>query len=307
VIACTSGSPVAITGLGSYVPDRVLTNAELSAYVDTSDAWIRDRTGIRERRVAAAEEATSDLALRAARQALDQAGVTACELALVIVATVTPDMAFPATAALLADQLGAPAAAAFDLFAGCTGFVYALAQARAALAAGLARRALVVGGDELSRILDWSDRSTLILFGDGAGAVVVERVQAGSFLGFELGADGSGGSALLLPGSGSRTFASTRRFLEMNGREVFKFAARAMGARPKPCSWPAGRRSMRLICTFPTRPTSASSSRLCAGSGSRERGWSSTSSATGTPHRARSRSPWAMQPSTAVFNLENLY
>lgn len=230
MIACTSGDPVSITGLGCYVPDRVMTNDELSAFVDTSDEWIRDRTGIRERRVAAPDEAMSDLALPAARRALDQARVPAHDLDLVIVATVTPDMAFPATAALLADQLGAGDAAAYDLSAGCSGFVYALAQAQAALAAGLARRVLVVGGDVLTRILDWSDRSTLVLFGDGAGAAVIERVAAGGFLGFELGADGGGGSKLLLPGSGSRTFASARRFLEMNGREVFKFATRVMAS-----------------------------------------------------------------------------
>ena len=225
MIGRTSGAPVSITGLGSYVPERVLTNDDLAGIVDTSDEWIRDRTGIRERRIAAPEEAMSDLALPAARRALAQAGVAAADLDLIIVATVTPDMAFPATAALLADQLGATEAAAYDLSAGCTGFMYALAQAHAVVAAGLARRALVVGGDVLSRILDWTDRSTLVLFGDGAGAVVIEHTATGGFLGFELGADGAGGSELLLPGSGSRTFPGPQRFLEMNGREVYKFAS----------------------------------------------------------------------------------
>ncbi len=206
MIARTSGAPVSITGLGCYVPERVVTNEDLAQIVETSDEWIRDRTGIRERRIAAPEEAMSDLALPAARRALQQAGVAAHELDMIIVATVTPDMAFPATAALLADRLGAHAAAAYDLSAGCTGFMYALAQAHAVLAAGLARRALVVGGDVLSRVLDWTDRSTLVLFGDGAGAVVIEHTDAGGFIGFELGADGSGGSELLLPGSGSRAF-----------------------------------------------------------------------------------------------------
>src|SRR5213079_3486396 len=147
---------------------------------------------------------------------------------LVVVATVTPDMAFPSSAALLADQLGMPDAAAYDLSAGCTGFVYAIAQAHGMLAAGLAHRALVVGADVLSKILDWTDRSTLVLFGDGAGAVVMEPVERGGFLGFELGADGGGGEHLWLPGSGSRHFDNPDSFVKMNGREVFKFATRVL-------------------------------------------------------------------------------
>jgi 3-oxoacyl-[acyl-carrier-protein] synthase-3 len=226
VIARTSGGPVSITGLGCYAPDRVVTNDELAGLVETSDEWIRDRTGIRERRIAAPEQAMSDLSLPAARAALDQAGVDPSELDLIVVATVTPDMAFPATAALVADRLGASNAAAFDLSAGCTGFMYAIVQAHAAVAAGVAHKALVVGGDILSRILDWSDRSTLVLFGDGAGAVVIERTATGGFLGFDLGADGAGGPELMYPGSGSRV--GPRRFLEMNGREVYKFATRVM-------------------------------------------------------------------------------
>jgi 3-oxoacyl-[acyl-carrier-protein] synthase-3 len=228
VIGRTSGRPVSISGLGCYVPERVLTNDELAGIVETSDEWIRDRTGIRERRIAAPDEAMSDLAYPASVRALDDAGLRGRDLDLIIVATVTPDMSFPATAALLADRLGAADAAAYDLSAGCTGFMYALAQAQAVVAAGLARRALVVGGDVLSRILDWSDRSTLVLFGDGAGAVVIEHADDGGFLGFELGADGAGGPQLLLPGSGSRAFPGPQRYLEMNGREVFKFATRVM-------------------------------------------------------------------------------
>ncbi|HZO98128.1 MAG TPA: beta-ketoacyl-ACP synthase III [Gaiellaceae bacterium] len=226
--ARASGPAVSITGLGCHVPERVLTNDELATIVDTSDEWISARTGIRERRIAAEHEAMSDLALPAARAALEQAGVRAADVDVVIVATVTPDMAFPATAALLADELGSSDAAAYDLSAGCTGFMYALAQGYGVLAAGLARCALVVGGDVLSRILDWTDRSTLVLFGDGAGAVVLERVARGGFLGFELGADGGGGKELLLPGSGSRVFENGNRHLVMNGREVFKFATRVM-------------------------------------------------------------------------------
>jgi 3-oxoacyl-[acyl-carrier-protein] synthase-3 len=147
---------------------------------------------------------------------------------LLIVATVTPDMMFPSTSAILADQLGAKDAAAYDLSAGCTGFMYALAQAYGMVASGLSQRALVVGGDVLSRILDWSDRSTVVLFGDGAGAVVLEPADEDGFLAFELGADGAGGEHLWLPGSGSRRFDDPGRFVKMNGREVFKFATRVL-------------------------------------------------------------------------------
>jgi 3-oxoacyl-[acyl-carrier-protein] synthase-3 len=222
--------PVSITGLGSYVPERVLTNDELSTMVETSNEWIMERTGIRERRIAAPEQALTDLALPAARAALRQAGVEAQDVDLLVCATVTPDMMFPTSSALLADMLGARDAAAYDLLAGCTGFMYALAQAYGMLAAGLSERALVVGGDVLSRILDWTDRSTIVLFGDGAGAVVLEKVERRGFLGFELGADGGGGIHLSLPGSGSRRAddAIANGYVQMNGREVFKFATRVL-------------------------------------------------------------------------------
>jgi 3-oxoacyl-[acyl-carrier-protein] synthase III len=226
--ATKDGVAISITGLGCKVPDRVVTNDDLKQYVDTTDEWIRERTGIRERRMASDEEALSDIALPASRDALAQAGVEGKDIDLLIVATVTPDMAFPSTGAILADQLGAVDAAAYDLSAGCTGFMYALAQAYGMLAGGLAKRALVVGGDLLSRILDFDDRSTLVLFGDGAGAVVMEAVPERGFLGFELGADGAGGANLWLPGSGSRIFADPDRLVKMNGREVFKFATRIL-------------------------------------------------------------------------------
>ena len=223
-----SDVPVSITGLGAYAPERVVTNDELSKLVDTSDEWIMERTGIRERRIAADEQALSDLSLPAARQALEQAGSDGTDVDLLIVATVTPDMMFPSTSAILADQLGAKDAAAYDLSAGCTGFMYAVAQAYGMVAAGLARRALVVGGDVLSRILDWTDRSTVVLFGDGAGAVVLEPAEEPGFLAFELGADGGGGEHLWLPGSGSRKFDAPDEYVKMNGREVFKFATRVL-------------------------------------------------------------------------------
>ena len=228
MIGQTNGVPISITGLGCHVPERVLTNDELSTLVDTNDEWIIERTGIRERRIARDDEALTDIALPACRRALEMAGVAAKDIDLVIVATVTPDMSFPSAGALIADELGMPDAAAYDLSAGCTGFVYAIAQAHAMLAAGLAKRALVVGGDVLSKILDWEDRSTLVLFGDGAGAVVLERVEESGFLGFELGADGGGGANLWLPGSGSRRFDEPEKYVKMNGREVFKFATRVL-------------------------------------------------------------------------------
>ena len=228
MIGSANGRRIGITGLGVHVPARVVTNAELSTMVDTSDEWIVERTGIRERRFAAPEEALTDIALPAAREALAKAGAEAADIDLLVCATVTPDMMFPTSSALLADALGAGDAAAYDLLAGCTGFMYAVVQAYGMLASGLARRALVVGGDVLSKILDVEDRSTLVLFGDGAGAVVMEPVERGGFLGFELGADGGGGENLWLPGSGSRHFDEPNSFVKMNGREVFKFATRVL-------------------------------------------------------------------------------
>ncbi len=236
MIGTANGYRVSITGLGCHVPERVVTNEEMARFVDTSDEWIATRTGIRERRIASPEEALSDIALPAAQEALQKAGLSGREIDLVIVATVTPDMTFPSTAALIADRLGAGEAGAYDLSAGCTGFMYAIAQAYGMLAGGLSRRALVVGGDVLSKLMDWTDRSTVVLFGDGAGAVVLERVDSGGFLGFELGADGSGGMELFIPAGGSRTPTTAdtveagQHFVQMNGREVFKFATRILVA-----------------------------------------------------------------------------
>jgi 3-oxoacyl-[acyl-carrier-protein] synthase III len=230
----TSNGRVSITGIGSHAPASVMKNDELAQMVDTSDEWIVERTGIRERRVAGPDEALSDVSLPAAKAALEHARLDPSSIDLIVVATVTPDMFFPSTGAILADQLGAKNAAAYDLSAGCTGFVYALAQAHGMVAGGLVDHALVVGGDLLSKVVDWEDRSTCVLFGDGAGAVVLERVREGGFLGFELGADGSGGSELYMPAGGSRapataeTVATRQHYAKMNGPAVFKFATRVL-------------------------------------------------------------------------------
>lgn len=232
-----SNIPVGILGTGKYVPERRLTNRDLEQMVDTNDEWIVTRTGIRERRIADEAEATSDLAYEASVKALAAAGLTADQIDLIIVATITPDMFFPSTACLLQERLGAKQAAAFDLSAACSGFIYGLAAANGFIQSGLYRRILVVGAETLSRITDYTDRNTCILFGDGAGAVVVGEVPEGrGFQSFVLGADGSGGDLLRICGGGSRmpsnaqTVADKRHYLEMNGRDVFKFAVRVMGS-----------------------------------------------------------------------------
>ncbi len=228
------GVRVGITGIGVYVPERILTNVDLEEMVETSDEWIVERTGIRERRIAAPDEAASDMAIPAARQALAGAGADPSEVDVVLVATSTPDMIFPTTAAIAAEKLGASNAAAYDVLAACSGFVYGLAQAYGAVSSGLSRKALVIGSEALSKVVNWRDRTTCILFGDGAGAALVERVDEGGFLGFELGADGAGGDDLAIPAGGSRTPASAETVasdlhaIRMRGQEVFRFATRIM-------------------------------------------------------------------------------
>jgi 3-oxoacyl-[acyl-carrier-protein] synthase-3 len=228
--------PVGILGTGKYVPDRVLSNADLEKIVETNDEWIVSRTGIKERRIAAEHQASSDLAYEAAVIALRNSGISAEQLDLIIVATITPDKSFPSTACILQDRLGAKKAAAFDLSAACSGFIYGLANASNFIATGTYQYALIIGAECLSRITDYSDRNTCILFGDGAGAVVIGAVPEGrGFRSFELGADGSGGELLRINGGGSRCPASPQsleekqHFIYMEGREVFKFAVRIMG------------------------------------------------------------------------------
>lgn len=226
---------VGILGTGAYLPEKVLTNADLEKMVDTTDEWIVSRTGIRERRIAAPEQAASDLAVQASKQALERAGITADQLDLIIVATVTPDMAFPATACLVQEQLGAKNAATFDLSAACTGFIYGIATGAQFIATGVYRHVLVVGVEVLSRIVDWSDRNTCVLFGDGAGAAVLGPVKEGyGFQSYELGGDGTGAPHLNLKAGGSRWPVSEQtvkegwHYIYMNGREVFKFAVRVL-------------------------------------------------------------------------------
>ena len=217
------------------VPERVLTNDELAALVDTSDEWIRQRTGIVERRIAGDGETTFSLSLQAAKSALEVADLDPADLELIVVATVTPDHAFPATACLLQVALGAVKAAAFDLSAGCSGFVYGMSLTADLLAAGSYRHALVIGAETLSRVVDWTDRGTCVLFGDGAGAVVLQASDApGGILSSVLGADGSGGELLILPAGGSalpataETVQNRQHFARMDGRQVFRFATRIM-------------------------------------------------------------------------------
>jgi len=224
-----------IAGIGHYLPERIMTNAEMERLIDTTDEWIVTRTGIRERRIAAPEQASSDLAIEAAREAMADAGVTAQDLDLIIVGTATPDMLFPATACLLQDRLGAKRAGAFDLSAACSSWVYAAAVAHGYVSAGLADTVLVVGAETLSKITNYKDRSTCVLFGDSAGAAVIRPADPGTgFLSFYLGADGAGGELIILPGGGSRLPASYetvergQHYLQMNGREVYKFAVRVI-------------------------------------------------------------------------------
>jgi 3-oxoacyl-[acyl-carrier-protein] synthase-3 len=229
--------PVGIIGTGKYVPERILSNKELEEMVETNDEWIVTRTGIKERRLASPEEATSDLAFMASKQAIAAAGLTAEDIDLIIVATITPDMFFPSTACLLQEKLGAKKAAAFDLSAACSGFIYGLATGSSMIASGMYKHVLVVGAETLSRITDYTDRNTCILFGDGAGAVVLGQVQEGrGFRSFELGADGSGGDLLKVCGGGSRvpatedSITNKQHFIHMAGNDVFKFAVRIMGS-----------------------------------------------------------------------------
>ncbi|MFP3919074.1 beta-ketoacyl-ACP synthase III [Lysinibacillus telephonicus] len=210
-----------IIGLGKYVPEKIVTNFDLEQILDTNDEWIRTRTGIQERRIAGDDENTSKLALEAAKKALEDANITADQIGLILVATVTPDQSFPSVACQLQEYLGAVNASAMDVSAACSGFIYGLATAKQFVESKSYQYVLVVGAEKLSKITDWTDRNTAVLFGDGACAAVVGEVSDGrGILAFELGADGTGGKHL---------FLNERDAISMNGREVFKFAVRQMG------------------------------------------------------------------------------
>ena len=217
-----------IAGTGSYLPAKVLSNRDLEATVDTTDEWIHSRTGIRQRHIAADNEQTSDLALEASRKALEAAGVAAADLDLIIVATTTPDMVFPSTACLLQSKLGAKNCPAFDVQAVCSGFIYGLSTADQFMRSGQYRNALVVGAEIYSRILDWKDRSTCVLFGDGAGAVVLQRSAAPGILSSHLHADGAHAGMLSVPGTVCGGKVSVRPLLQMDGQGVFKFAVKVL-------------------------------------------------------------------------------
>ena len=217
-----------VTGTGSYLPEKILTNQDLERMVDTSDEWIRTRTGIAQRHIAADDEMASDLALKASREAIKAAGIGAEEIDLIIVATTTPDVIFPSTACILQDKLGARSCAAFDVQAVCSGFIYALATADMFIRAGKSRTALVVGTEIYSRILDWSDRSTCVLFGDGAGAVVLTQSDSPGIISSHLHADGSHSSILSAPGSICGGKIQGTPFVMMEGNTVFKFAIKVL-------------------------------------------------------------------------------
>lgn len=229
-----------IIGTGSYLPENILTNDYFVNYLDTTDEWIKSRTGISERRKADPGMATSDLGAIAAKRAIEDSGLTPEDIDLIITATVTPDMLFPSTACLIQDKIGARNAAAFDINAACSGFIYGLSIANSFVASGTYKNVLVIGAEVLSAVLDPEDRRTVVLFGDGAGAAVVSEVESGKgFLAFDLGADGSGSEVLKLEAGGSKmpaseeTVASGAHYVKMMGKEVFKFAVKILGVTGK--------------------------------------------------------------------------
>lgn len=236
-----------ITGWGMAVPDRIVTNDELARMVDTSDEWIRSRTGIRERRVAGAKETTASLALQAAQAALEVADISPESIDLIIVATSTPEYVFPATACVVQDALGAVNAGGYDLLAACSGFIFGLSMAANSIRSGAINTALVIGSETLSRIVDWTDRGTCILFGDGAGAFVLQGSdQPGGVLSSLLRADGSGGPSLMVPAGGSHlptsfdTVRDRQHLIRMDGKEVYRFATRVMASAVREVAGKAG-------------------------------------------------------------------
>lgn len=249
---------VGIAGVGAYAPPRRLTNEDLSKIVDTSDEWIRSRTGIRERRIMDPGTTTSDMGVIAARKALASAAIAPADVDLIVVATATPDMVFPATSCIIQHRIGAVKAACFDLEAGCTGFIYALSVGAQFIMTGAYDRVLVIGTDALSTVTNWKDRNTCVLFGDAAGAVVLTPAGTGEgILSLHLGADGSGAELLKVPAGGSRLPASRetvdkdQHYLQMAGSEVFKFAVKVMGEAALEALRQAGITTDEVTCFVP--------------------------------------------------------
>lgn len=251
--------PVCIAGTGSYVPARVLTNAELAERVDTSDEWIVTRTGIRERHIAADDEFTSHLATHAARQALEAAGMEAAEIELIIVATITPDTPTPATACYVQQALGASRAVAFDISAACSGYLYAMKVAKRMISSGAFTNALIIGAEKLSAVTNWEDRSTCVLFGDGAGAAVLRRAapEEGAILATEMGTDGSLTHLLKIPGGGTACPITASNVndhlatLNMSGKEVFKHAVTRMKEAAEKVIERSGLKPEDIACVIP--------------------------------------------------------
>jgi len=248
---------VGILGLGAYLPSRVLTNKELEKMVDTTDEWIVTRTGIKERRIARPDEATSDMATEAAKRALADAKLSPKDIDLIIVGTITPDMFFPATACLVQQKIGARQVPAFDISVACSGFIYGLAIADKFIGSGAYKHALVIAAEKLSAITDWNDRATCVLFGDGAGAAVLGPVERGGILSVHLGADGREGNLIKLPAGGSRIPATKKtiedrlHFIKMNGVELFKHAVKIMADAALAATSPLGLKAEDISLVIP--------------------------------------------------------
>jgi 3-oxoacyl-[acyl-carrier-protein] synthase-3 len=246
-----------IVGLGEYLPSKVLTNKDLEKMVDTTDDWIISRTGIRERRIAGPDEATSDMAAKAARKALESAKLRSEDIDLIIVATITPDMFFPATACLVQEKIGARTVPAFDISVACSGFIYGLAIANQFVSSGAYKHALVIAAEKLSSITDWNDRSTCVLFGDGAAAAVLGPVDKGGILSVYLGANGKVGDLIKLPAGGSRIPATREsiegrlHFIKMNGTELFKHAVKVMADAALEVTRPLGLKAEDISLVIP--------------------------------------------------------
>lgn len=252
-----SDKKVGIVGLGAYLPERVLTNKDLEKMVDTTDEWITTRTGIKERRIAREDEATSDMATEAAKRALKDANLTAADIDLIIVATITPDMFFPATACLVQEKIGARMVPAFDVSVACSGFIYGLAIAEQFIKTGTYKHALVIAAEKLSAITDWTDRNTCVLFGDGAGAAILGPVDKGGILSVYLGANGKQGDLIKLPAGGSRIPASKQSIesklhsIKMNGAELFKHAVKIMADAALEATKPLGLQAADISLVIP--------------------------------------------------------